>query len=95
MALLSSPLLRPYALNFFTPEELPGSKYYIFGKECGLQLAEQLGVKLLGQIPLVQSVREAGDAGRPAVLQGHPPQAKALLQMTANLAETLGENVTV
>lgn len=82
-------------MAWFEPEDQPGKKYYIFGQDGAKHLAETMDVKLLGQIPLVQSVREAGDAGRPAVLQGHTPQAKALLQMTANLAETLGENVTV
>ena len=45
------------------------NKYYIFGKDGGKEMAEKLGVPLLGQIPLVQSIREAGDVGRPAALQ--------------------------
>lgn len=60
-------------MAWFTPAELPENKYYIFGKDGGKQLAEELGVPLLGQIPLVQSVREAGDNGMPIALQdGHP-----------------------
>lgn len=60
-------------MAWFTPAELPENKYYIFGKDGGKQLAEELGVPLLGQIPLVQSVREAGDNGMPIAMQdGHP-----------------------
>jgi ATP-binding protein involved in chromosome partitioning len=53
-------------MSWFTPAELPGNKYYIFGKEGGKKLADQLGLILLGQIPLVQSIREGGDEGFPA-----------------------------
>ena len=84
-------------MAYFTPAELPDSKYYIFGKEGGTQLAEQLGVKLLGQIPLVQSICEAGEAGRPAILQETTPQAIALKELvievdkaTENRNRTLG-----
>jgi len=52
-------------MAWFTPAELPENKYYIFGKEGGKRLAEELHVPLLAQIPLVQSIREQGDAGRP------------------------------
>ena len=52
-------------MAWFTPAELPDNKYYIFGKDGGKRLAEELDIPLLGQIPLVQSVREGGDAGRP------------------------------
>ena len=62
-------------MSWFTPAELPENKYYIFGKDGGKQLAAELGVPLLGQIPLVQSVREAGDEGQPIAMQvGHPAQ---------------------
>ncbi len=50
------------------PEELPENKYYIFGKEGGKRLAEELNVPLLGQIPIVQSIREGGDDGKPVAL---------------------------
>lgn len=56
-------------MSWFTPAELPDNKYYIFGKEGGKRLAEKIGVSLLGQIPLVQSVCEAGDAGTPIAAQ--------------------------
>jgi ATP-binding protein involved in chromosome partitioning len=58
-------------MSYFTPEELPENKYYIFGKDGAKHLAEKIGVPLLGQVPLVQSIREAGDAGRPAGLQNN------------------------
>lgn len=56
-------------MAWFTPEELPDNKYYIFGKDGAKNLAESMNVPLLAQIPLIQSVRESGDVGRPAVLQ--------------------------
>ena len=63
-------------MSWFTPAELPENKYYIFGKDGGKALAEELNVPLLGQIPLVQSIREGGDAGTPVALQvGHPAAA--------------------
>jgi len=63
-------------MSWFTPAELPNHKYYIFGQDGGKQLAEELEVPLLGQIPLVQSVREGGDEGTPIALQkGHPAAA--------------------
>lgn len=63
-------------MAWFTPAELPENKYYIFGRDGGKHLAEDLGVPLLGQIPLVQSIREAGDDGAPIAMQtGHPAAA--------------------
>lgn len=60
-------------MAWFTPAELPNNRYYIFGKDGGKQLAEELKIPLLGQIPLVQSIREGGDEGTPIALQdGHP-----------------------
>lgn len=60
-------------MAWFTPAELPNNRYYIFGQDGGKRLAQELNVPLLGQIPLVQSVREAGDNGQPIALQkGHP-----------------------
>ena len=57
-------------MSYFTPEELPDNKYYIFGKDGAKYLAEDVGVPFLGDLPLEQSLREAGDIGRPAVMQG-------------------------
>ena len=60
-------------MAWFTPAELPNNRYYIFGKDGGKQLAEELNIPLLGQVPLVQSIREGGDEGTPISLQeGHP-----------------------
>lgn len=56
-------------MAYFTPEELPENKYYIFGKEGAKNLADDLEVPFLGEVPIVQSIREAGDYGRPAALQ--------------------------
>ena len=56
-------------MAYFSPKELPENKYYIFGQEGAKHLAEDLGVPFLGEIPIVQSIREAGDFGRPAALQ--------------------------
>lgn len=60
-------------MAWFTPAELPPNRYYIFGHDGGKRLAEELNVPLLGQIPIVQSIREAGDEGEPIAMQaGHP-----------------------
>ncbi|MBR5855172.1 MAG: Mrp/NBP35 family ATP-binding protein [Paludibacteraceae bacterium] len=60
-------------MAWFTPAELPNNRYYIFGKDGGKQLAKELHIPLLGQVPLVQSIREGGDEGTPIALQdGHP-----------------------
>ena len=56
-------------MAWFTPEELPDNKYFIFGQDGAKNLAEQMDVPLMAQLPLIQSIREAGDVGRPAVLQ--------------------------
>lgn len=69
-------------MAYFTPEELPDHKYYIFGKEGAKFLAEDLGVPLLGEVPLVQSIREAGDLGRPAALQTATPVEEAYETIT-------------
>jgi ATP-binding protein involved in chromosome partitioning len=74
-------------MSYFTPAELPDNKYYIFGKDGAKILAEELKVPLIAEIPLVQSIREAGDAGRPAILQETTPQAIALLEMAKSVAQ--------
>jgi ATP-binding protein involved in chromosome partitioning len=56
-------------MSYFSPPELPENKYYLFGKEGAQDLASQLDVPFLGELPLIQSIREAGDVGRPAALQ--------------------------
>ena len=56
-------------MSYFTPPELPENKYYLFGKEGARNMAKSLEVPFLGELPLIQSIREAGDVGRPAALQ--------------------------
>ena len=63
-------------MAWFTPAELPNNRYYIFGKDGGKQLAEELNIPLLGQVPLVQSIREGGDEGTPIAMQDGHPAAK-------------------
>jgi ATP-binding protein involved in chromosome partitioning len=74
-------------MSYFTPEELPDNKYYIFGKEGAKNLAEDLDIPFLGEIPLVQSIREAGDNGRPAALQEGTPLAEAFKVLTEKVVE--------
>ena len=76
-------------MAYFTPEELPDNKYYIFGKEGVKVLAEQLNIDLLGEIPLVQSVRESADIGRPAVLQGATDIAISLTNLAKKVVEKI------
>lgn len=70
-------------MAWFTPAELPENKYYIFGKEGCKQLAEELDVPLLGQIPIVQSIRESGDKGTPVALDENSVTGRAFLQLAA------------
>ena len=74
-------------MAYFTPAELPENKYYIFGKEGAKNLAEDIGVPVLGEIPLVQSIREAGDYGRPAALQTATPVEEAFEAVTRNVVQ--------
>ncbi|AUP79922.1 Mrp/NBP35 family ATP-binding protein [Flavivirga eckloniae] len=74
-------------MSYFTPEELPDNKYYIFGKEGAKNLAEDLEVPFLGGLPLVQSIREAGDVGRPAALQTGTQLEQAFEKLTQNVVE--------
>jgi ATP-binding protein involved in chromosome partitioning len=80
-------------MAYFTPEELPENKYYIFGKEGAKNLASDLQVPLLGEVPLVQSIREAGDYGRPAALQTASPLEKIYEEIARNVVqETVNRN---
>lgn len=77
-------------MAYFTPAELPNNRYYIFGKDGGRVLAERNGVQFLGQIPLIQSIREAGDSGAPIVLnEGLTAEA------FTNLAETVAQQIAI
>lgn len=72
-------------MAYFTPAELPTNRYFIFGKDGGKNLAEKYQVPFLGQIPLVQSIRESGDSGMPAVMKDGPT-AEAFTQLAESLA---------
>lgn len=74
-------------MSYFTPAELPDNKYYIFGKSGGESLASQYSAPFLGEIPLVQSISEAGDAGQPVILQGSNPMAKAFSELAQKVAQ--------
>ena len=74
-------------MAYFTPEELPDNKYHIFGKDGAKNLATDLKVPFLGEVPLVQSIREAGDVGRPAALQTASPIAEAFEELTKNTVQ--------
>jgi len=76
-------------MAYFTPAELPDNKYYIFGENGAKNLSEDLEVPFLGQIPLVQSIREAGDVGRPAALQTATPTEEAFEELTKNVVQEL------
>lgn len=74
-------------MAYFTPEELPENKYYIFGKEGAKNLAQDLEVPFLGEVPIVQSIREAGDYGRPAALQTASPLEKVFEDIAKNVVQ--------
>lgn len=76
-------------MAYFTPVELPENKYYIFGQSGAKHLAHDLQVPFLGELPLVQSIREAGDAGRPAALQEETDISEAFETVTRNMVEQL------
>ena len=76
-------------MAYFTPEELPNNKYYLFGKEGARNLAEDKAVPFLGEVPIVQSIREAGDVGRPAALQNNTFVAQAFEEITRNTVSEL------
>ncbi len=74
-------------MAYFTPAELPNNKYYIFGKEGAKHLAKDMNVPFLGEIPLVQGIREAGDVGRPAAMQTATPIEAAFEALTRNVVQ--------
>jgi ATP-binding protein involved in chromosome partitioning len=80
-------------MAYFTPEELPENKYYIFGKDGAKNLAEDIKTKFLGEIPLVQSIRESGDVGRPVAMQNGTILEKSFNEITKEMvAELLKRN---
>jgi ATP-binding protein involved in chromosome partitioning len=76
-------------MAWFTPAELPENKYYIFGRDGAKNLAEGMNVPFLGHIPLVQSVREAGDSGRPAVFQENTPISQAFDELVRTFVDNV------
>jgi len=74
-------------MAYFTPEELPNNKYYIFGQNGAKNLAEQIGVPFLGEIPIVQSIREAADVGRPAAMQEDTVVANVYKEIARNAVQ--------
>ena len=76
-------------MSYFTPAELPDHKYYIFGKEGGKRLAEEYDLPFLGQIPLVQSIREGGDTGVPIMMSDDAVTRKAFVDFAGNAARSI------
>lgn len=76
-------------MAWFTPAELPENRYYIFGKDGGVRTAERFDIPLLGQIPIVEAIREGGDAGEPAALSSRP-DGLAFLDLAQKLAAAAG-----
>ena len=80
-------------MSYFTPAELPNNKYYIFGKDGAKNLAEDIGASFLGEVPLVQSIREAGDVVHAVALQDNTPLEIAFSEITKNaLSELVKRN---
>lgn len=78
-------------MAYFIPPDMPDRRYDLFGRDGAKRLAAALEAPFLGELPLIQSIREAGDAGRPAVLQGDSPAAGAFRAVLANLLTQLGK----
>ncbi len=76
-------------MAYFTPQELPNNKYYIFGKDGGKRLAEEFELNFLGQIPIVQSIREGGDNGKPVMVSDDAVTKQAFLEFTANAVRSI------
>lgn len=76
-------------MSYFVPAELPDNKYYIFGKEGGKKLAEEYEIPFLGQIPLVQSIREGGDMGIPAMVSDDSVTRHAFMEFAANATRSI------
>ncbi|MGB2128542.1 MAG: Mrp/NBP35 family ATP-binding protein [Flavicella sp.] len=76
-------------MSYFTPAELPENKYYIFGQDGAKSLAEDISTSFLGEVPLVQSVRESGDVGRPVAMQENTPLQVAFADITKNMLTQL------
>jgi ATP-binding protein involved in chromosome partitioning len=75
-------------MAYFTPAELPENKYYLFGKDGGKMLAEKYKVPFLGEVPLIQAIREAGDEGKP-IASTDGLSANAFIHIATNLAQQI------
>ena len=80
-------------MAYFVPPDMPEKKYHIFGRDGVKRLADSLEAPFLGELPLLQTIREAGDAGRPAALQTNGEAAAAFRSVVANLLKQLGKDV--
>ena len=80
-------------MAFFSPPDAPEKRYYLFGQDGAKRLASSLEVPFLGELPLIQSVREAGDAGRPAALQTNSVASASIRAILANLLRELGKDI--
>lgn len=76
-------------MAYFTPAELPGNKYYLFGKGGAQKMAEQFELPFLGEVPLIQSIREGGDSGIPAVLDNTNPAGAIFMELAGNVARNI------
>ncbi|HER07768.1 MAG TPA: MRP family ATP-binding protein [Bacteroides sp.] len=76
-------------MAWFTPDELPGNRYYIFGKEGGKKLAEKAGIALLGQVPIIQGIRESGDSGEPVALFPDKTAGKTFHRLAQSVKEAV------
>jgi ATP-binding protein involved in chromosome partitioning len=74
-------------MAYFTPAELPENKYYIFGQGGGQHLAQEFGLAFLGEIPLVKSISDAGDAGKPVILEAESPMSTAFVELAQKVAQ--------
>lgn len=78
-------------MAWFTPAELPQNRYYIFGRDGGKRMADTFGIPLIGQIPLVQSICESGDAGVPIAMKQESPDGRAFMAVASSLVEQVGK----
>ncbi|MBQ1605730.1 MAG: P-loop NTPase, partial [Bacteroidales bacterium] len=76
-------------MSWFTPAELPDNKYYLFGKDGGVELAKAMDTELLGQIPIVKSICDSGDNGMPASMEFASIVGKMFAQLAANLVKAV------
>jgi ATP-binding protein involved in chromosome partitioning len=76
-------------MSYFTPPELPNNKYYLFGKDGAKKMAEQFDLPFLGEIPIVQTIREGGDTGVPAVIGDDPAPKKAFMDLASRVAQNI------